>query len=38
MIGANDPYIGAQILTFAIPLGLLAVVSLWLIFQRHSNH
>jgi hypothetical protein len=36
MIG-TDPYIGAQVLTFAIPLGAFVVGLLWLFFQRRPN-
>jgi hypothetical protein len=33
----TDTYLGAQILTFAIPLGTLFVVGLWMFFQRRPN-
>lgn len=36
MIGA-DPYIGAQVLTFAIPLGVFLAGLLWLFLQRRPN-
>ncbi len=29
--------VGAQALTFAVPIGTLAVVCLWFFFQRHPN-
>lgn len=36
MLG-TDTYLGAQLLTFAIPLGTLFVVGLWMFFQRRPN-
>jgi hypothetical protein len=36
MFGTNS-LVGAQSLTFAIPVGTLLVVSLWLFFQRRPN-
>ncbi|MCU1491225.1 MAG: hypothetical protein JWM85_2630 [Acidimicrobiaceae bacterium] len=30
-------FIGPQVLTFAIPIGTLALVCLWGFFQRRSN-
>ena len=33
----TDAYIGAQVLTFAVPLGTLFVVGLWMFFQRRPN-
>jgi hypothetical protein len=36
-VTATDPYIGAQVLTFAIPLGTLCVVIVWGFFQRRPN-
>ncbi len=36
MIG-TDSYIGAQVLTIAIPLGAFLVGLLWLFFQRRPN-
>jgi len=32
-----DSYIGAQVLTFAIPLGAFLAGLLWLFFQRRPN-
>jgi len=34
---AADSYIGAQVLSFAIPLGAFLVGLLWLFFQRRPN-
>ena len=34
---AADPYIGPEVLTFAIPLGAFVVGLLWLVLQRHPN-
>jgi len=34
---ATDSFIGAQVLTLAIPLGTLFVVCLWGFFQRRSH-
>jgi len=36
MLGTNS-LVGAQALTFAIPVGTLVVVSLWIFFQRRPN-
>jgi hypothetical protein len=36
MIGTNS-LVGAQALTFAIPIGTFAVVCLWFFFQRRPN-
>jgi len=36
-VTAGDPYIGAQVLTFAIPIGTLLVVGLWAFFQRRPS-
>jgi len=36
MFAASSP-IGAQAMTFAIPVGTLALVCLWGFFQRHPN-
>ena len=34
----TDQYIGAQVLTFAIPLGVFLAGLLWLFFQRRPRH
>jgi hypothetical protein len=34
---ATGSMFGAQALTFAVPVGTLAVVCLWFFFQRHAN-
>jgi hypothetical protein len=36
MVG-NSSLVGAQALTFAIPIGTLALVCLWGFFQRRPN-
>ncbi len=36
MLGMASP-VGAQALTFAIPVGTLVVVCLWFFFQRRPN-
>ncbi len=36
MFGTNS-FIGAQVLTFAIPIGTLFAVCLWGFFQRRPN-
>lgn len=36
MLGTNS-LVGAQALTFAIPIGTFIVVCLWLFFQRRPN-
>jgi hypothetical protein len=36
MFGTNS-LVGAQVLTFAIPIGTLTVVCLWFFFQRRPN-
>jgi len=36
MLGTNS-FVGAQSLTFAIPVGTLVVVCLWGFFQRRPN-
>ncbi len=37
MLAATDTFIGAQVLTLAIPLGTLGLVILWGFFQRHTS-
>jgi hypothetical protein len=37
MVMATDPYIGPQVLTFAVPLGVFLVGLLWLLLQRRPN-
>lgn len=37
MILASATILGAQILTFAFPLGMLAVVCFWAYFQRRPS-
>ena len=37
MFGGSDTYIGAQVLTVAIPLGVLAAVCLWAFFERRPS-
>jgi hypothetical protein len=33
-----DTFIGAQVLTVAVPLGAFLIGLLWLFFQRRPNH
>lgn len=37
MLGANDIYLGPQVLTFAIPIGTLFAVLFWAFFHRHPG-
>lgn len=37
MLTGTDTWIGAQVLTLAIPLGAFLVGLLWLFFQRRPN-
>jgi hypothetical protein len=37
MPAGTDSFIGPQVLTFAIPVGTLALVCLWGFFQRRST-
>jgi hypothetical protein len=37
MFGGTDIFIGAQVLTVAIPLGVLVAVCLWAFFERRPT-
>ena len=37
MVASTDTFIGAQVLTVAIPLGVLGAVCLWAFFARRTS-